>query len=76
MEYRRLGKSGLKVSKFSIVLADGRKAGRQKRRSPLMAHAYDNGVNLFDNAERYESDKCELVMGRRSTYGAGGLNIV
>src|SRR4051812_2324044 len=28
-----------------------------------MAHAYDNGVNFFDNAEGYESGNSEVVMG-------------
>lgn len=28
-----------------------------------MTHAYDNGINFFDNAEGYESGKSELVMG-------------
>jgi voltage-dependent potassium channel beta subunit len=64
MEYRRLGKSGLKVSEFSFgswvtfgkQVAGGDAVG-------LMKLAYDNGVNFFDNAEGYESGKSELVMG-------------
>jgi voltage-dependent potassium channel beta subunit len=64
MEYRRLGKSGLKVSEFSFgswvtfgKQVDGGSA------VDLMKFAYDNGVNFFDNAEGYESGKSEIVMG-------------
>lgn len=64
MEYRRLGKSGLKVSEFSF--GSWVTFGKQVDGSDavgLMAHAYDNGVNFFDNAEGYEGGKSELVMG-------------
>jgi voltage-dependent potassium channel beta subunit len=64
MEYRRLGKSGLKVSEFSFGswVTFGKQVDGNDAVS-LMAHAYDNGVNFFDNAEGYESGKSEVVMG-------------
>jgi voltage-dependent potassium channel beta subunit len=64
MEYRRLGKSGLKVSEFSFGswVTFGKQVDGSDAVS-LMAHAYDNGINFFDNAEGYESGKSELVMG-------------
>lgn len=64
MEYRRLGKSGLKVSEFSFGswVTFGRQVEGNDAVS-LMAHAYDNGINFFDNAEGYESGKSEIVMG-------------
>ena len=65
MEYRRLGKSGLKVSEFSfgswVTFAkqvDGSDA------KSLMAQAYEAGVNFFDNAEGYEAGKSEVLMGK------------
>ena len=64
MEYRRLGKSGLKVSELSFgswvtfsKQVDGSDA------VSLMGHAYDQGVNFFDNAEGYEQGRSEIVMG-------------
>jgi voltage-dependent potassium channel beta subunit len=65
MEYRRLGRSGLKVSAlsygswvtFSTQLDDGA-AGE------LMRIAYDAGVNFFDNAEVYAHGESERIMGR------------
>lgn len=64
MEYRRLGKSGLKVSEFSFGawVTFGKQYGEDGAAS-IMAAAYDNGVNFFDNAEGYEKGNAELVMG-------------
>jgi voltage-dependent potassium channel beta subunit len=64
MEYRRLGKSGLQVSEFSFGswVTFGKQVDGSDAVS-LMAHAYDNGVNFFDNAEGYESGNSEVVMG-------------
>ena len=64
MEYRNLGKSGLRVSElsygswvtFSIQL-DKAKAKK------TMKHAYDKGINFFDNAEAYASGASEKIMG-------------
>jgi voltage-dependent potassium channel beta subunit len=77
MEYNRLGKSGLKVSRLSFgawvtfgVQIDNTIA------TSLMHCAYDAGVNFFDNAEAYGNGQAEIVMGKilkksgwdRSTY--------
>ena len=64
MEYRRLGRSGLKVSEFSFGawVTFGKQVGEDDAAS-MMAAAYDNGINFFDNAEGYERGNAELVMG-------------
>ena len=73
MQYRRLGKSGLKLSAlsygswvtFSFQL-DEEAAGA------LMRIAYDAGVNFFDTAEVYAGGESETIMGRtlrRSGWG-------
>ena len=64
MEYRRLGKSGLKVSEFSFGswVTFGKQVDGGDAVS-LMTLAYDSGINFFDNAEGYESGKSEVVMG-------------
>lgn len=64
MEYRRLGKSGLKVSALS--LGSWLTFGKQIENSiaeELMTMAYENGVNFFDNAEIYSRGESEIVMG-------------
>jgi voltage-dependent potassium channel beta subunit len=77
MEYRRLGRAGIKVSVFSLgswvtfsnQVDEGDAAG-------MMKTAVDAGVNFFDNAEAYAAGDSERVMGaairrlglRRSSY--------
>ncbi|GIV28042.1 MAG: NADP-dependent aryl-alcohol dehydrogenase [Bacteroidia bacterium] len=65
MQYRRLGKSGLKVSLLSYGswLTFGKQIGDDQSEA-LMKYAYDNGINFFDNAEIYSRGESERVMGR------------
>ncbi len=64
MEYRRLGKSGLKISALSYGswLTFGN-AAQTKEATQCLALAYEKGVNFFDNAETYASGESERVMG-------------
>ena len=64
MEYRRLGRSGLKVSALSLGswLTFGKQISDDVAED-LMVTAYENGVNFFDNAEIYARGKSEIVMG-------------
>ncbi len=64
MEYRRLGKSGLRVSEFSFGswVTFGKQVDGGDAKT-LMSAAYDAGVNFFDNAEGYESGNSETLMG-------------
>jgi voltage-dependent potassium channel beta subunit len=64
MEYRRLGRSGLKVSVLSFgswVSFGPQLAGDNARDS--LAVAYDSGINFFDNAEAYAGGRSEEIMG-------------
>jgi len=64
MEYRRLGKSGLKVSELSLgSWVTFSKQVDHKEAMALMSLAYDEGVNFFDNAEGYEAGESETLMG-------------
>lgn len=64
MEYRNLGKSGLKVSELSFGswLTFGGALDLQGVRQCMHA-AFDCGVNFFDNAEAYAEGVSELLMG-------------
>ncbi len=64
MEYRRLGKSGLKVSELSFGswITFGNQIENETSEK-LMDMAYEAGVNFFDNAEIYAHGKSEEVMG-------------
>ena len=64
MNYRRLGKTGLKVSElsygswvtfsFQLNLDDA---------TTMIKSAFDRGVNFFDNAEAYALGESEIIMG-------------
>jgi voltage-dependent potassium channel beta subunit len=64
MNYRRLGRSGLKVSELSFGswVTYGNQLGGDQARE-CMAAAYDAGVNFFDNAEIYAKGQSEIIMG-------------
>ena len=77
MEYRYLGRTGLKVSELSFgswVTFSNQVDVDAAAES--MAAAYEAGVNFFDNAEVYAGGKSEQIMGaalkkmgwRRSSY--------
>jgi voltage-dependent potassium channel beta subunit len=64
MEYRRLGKAGLKVSALSLGswVTFGKQVDMNDAKS-LLKTAYDGGINFFDNAEGYEVGESERIMG-------------
>ena len=65
MEYRHLGKAGVKVSElsFGAWVTYGHQFGVAEAKE-IMAAAFDFGVNFFDNAEAYASGQAELIMGK------------
>jgi voltage-dependent potassium channel beta subunit len=68
MEFRRLGKSGLKVSvlSFGAWVTFGTQYGVDEAKA-IMAAAYDQGCNFFDNAEAYARGRAETIMGEALT---------
>ena len=64
MDYRRLGRSGLKVSELSFGswVTYGNQLDANAARE-CMAAAWDAGVNFFDNAQVYAAGKSEELMG-------------
>ena len=68
MEYRRLGRAGLKVSVLSfgswVTFANADQIQNAGQAAECLAVAKEAGVNFFDNAEAYASGESERVMGR------------
>jgi voltage-dependent potassium channel beta subunit len=64
MQYRHLGRSGLKVSELSFGswVTFSNQLGEDTARECMTA-AYEAGVNFFDNAEAYAGGKSETIMG-------------
>ena len=64
MEYRRLGRSGIKVSVLSFgSWVTFKNQVDVDKAVDCMAAAYDAGVNFFDNAEAYAGGESERIMG-------------
>jgi voltage-dependent potassium channel beta subunit len=64
MQYRHLGKTGIRVSELSFgSWVTFHNQADVKAAVEMMAAAYDAGVNFFDNAEAYAHGKSEEVMG-------------
>ena len=65
MQYRRLGRAGLRVSTLSlgswVTYHNQVDAGQAVE---MMAAAFDGGVNFFDNAEVYAGGRSEEIMGQ------------
>ena len=65
MQYRRLGRSGLRLSSLSLgswVTYDNQVDTHAA--VEMMAAAFDAGINFFDNAEAYAGGQSEVVMGQ------------
>jgi len=65
MHYRRLGRTGLKLSE--IALGAWVTFGDQiseKTAVQLVHSAYEGGINFFDNADVYANGQAETVMGK------------
>ena len=65
MQYRRLGRAGIRVSTLSlgswVTYANQVDA---KAAVEMMAAAFDAGINFFDNAEVYARGQSETIMGQ------------
>jgi len=70
MEYTRLGKSGLKISKvifgcMSIGSSDWQEWVLDEEAAlPLIKHAFDVGLNTFDTADVYSNGRSEEIIGK------------
>lgn len=64
MEYRHLGRAGIRVSELSFgSWVTFSNQVNVKAAIEMMSAAYDAGVNFFDNAEVYSSGESEQIMG-------------
>ncbi len=76
MEYRSMGKSGLKVSEIAVGswMTDLTGSEKAKIAEETIRLAYDKGVNCFDCADGYSGGEAERFLGkvlkdyRRSSY--------
>jgi len=74
MEYRRLGSTGLKVSRLALGCGNFGGIGsapafygmgeNESQAVALMDRAYDAGINVFDTADAYGGGRSEAFIGR------------
>ena len=66
MNYRNVGKSGLKVSEISLGswMTDLRGGEAARIAEETIRFAYDKGVNFFDCADAYSGGEAEKFLGR------------
>ena len=65
MEYRNLGRWGLKVPAISLgTWATFNEQISEETAYQCLKTAYDNGVNFFDTAEGYGDGKSEEIIGK------------
>src|SRR5690348_146552 len=70
MEYTRLGKSGLKVSRIGLgMMSYGDRSERawhldESGAAPIVCRAAEAGVNFFDTADMYSNGESEEITGR------------
>ena len=65
MEYRKLGKTGLEVSRvcYGDMLAENNEES-QKRTNEIINKCFEVGINYFDTAEGYRAGQHEILLGR------------
>jgi voltage-dependent potassium channel beta subunit len=65
MNYRRLGKTGIKISEISLGswLTYGKTIDEKEARR-IIFHAIDNGINFIDVSDIYAKGKAEEVVGQ------------
>lgn len=66
MQYRRLGQSGLKVSKIAVGswMTDLSKPEALEQASEVIRCAFEQGVNFFDCADGYSGGEAERFLGK------------
>lgn len=71
MEYRRLGRTGLKVSRVALGTVNFAWLTSEANAFAMMDRALELGINLFDTADTYNGGKTEALIGRWLAQGNG-----
>ncbi|MFN2329036.1 MAG: aldo/keto reductase [Chromatocurvus sp.] len=64
MHYRKLGRSGLKVSSIALGTDNFANPTPEREVERIIDRALDAGINLFDTSDMYASGECESIIGR------------
>jgi aryl-alcohol dehydrogenase-like predicted oxidoreductase len=64
MEYRLLGRTGLKVSSLVLGTANFADPTPEAEATEIVERAIDAGINLIDTGDNYAAGECERYLGR------------
>ena len=64
MQYKRLGKAGVKVSEFCLGCLTFGEQTDQAEATRIVQRALDAGVNFFDTADSYTQGRSEEILGK------------
>ena len=64
MGYRRMGRTGLKVSEFCLGTMTFGHSTDETEAKKMVDLCFDAGVNFFDTADGYSSGQSEIVLGK------------
>ena len=64
MKYRRLGRTGLKVSEICLGTMTFGHGTDEQEAARIVDLAFDAGVNFFDTANSYANSASETIVGR------------
>ena len=64
MEYRALGRSGLRVSPIALGTDNFANPTPEKEATRILEEALEAGINLIDTSDSYAEGECESVLGR------------
>ncbi|MCB1215563.1 MAG: aldo/keto reductase family protein [Deltaproteobacteria bacterium] len=66
INYRPIGKSGIKVSEFALGgwTTFGASVREEKKVDHILSKAFEAGINFFDMADVYAKGECEKSMGK------------
>lgn len=64
MNYRKLGRSGLKVSSIALGTDNFANPTPEPEVARMVDAALDAGINLFDSSDMYAGGECESIIGR------------
>jgi aryl-alcohol dehydrogenase-like predicted oxidoreductase len=64
MEYRNLGRTGVKVSELCLGTMMFGRSTDEPESLEIIAHALDNGINFVDTADAYAAGESERIVGK------------
>lgn len=64
MDYRQLGRSGLRVSSLALGTDNFANPTPEAEVTRMIDAALDAGINLFDSSDMYAAGECEAIIGR------------